>query len=273
MCKLLGVLGLVVGIAATVACDSRPVTTTSTTPTACPQCECKCACPATPQGTATSTPTTSPTSAGSEEEIEELTYNVSRKIAKRDATCVADFERLGEIAPKVQRRMAFSHGQCLMVAGKCEAGTAMVRKEMLETTEIGPTQVDRAMDTYVSMYCSGPLDERGELLRALTQLQKGGYQENIGIRACTDAAKTISRLKGRVRPKDDEDHQVKTIGDTFGPMGAACFARAGDCASAWRIYNDEFVATHLASIADPKIRAETARQTFDSMVPKCTGRP
>jgi len=213
------------------------------------------------------------TTTGSDEEIQELTYGVSRKIAKRDATCVGDFDRLGKLAPNTLRRMAFSHGQCLMIAGKCEAGVAMVRKEMLETTEMGPELVERSMDTYTSMYCTGPLDDRGELLRALTQLQMGGYQENIGIRACTNAAKTVARLKGRVRPKDDEDHQVRTIEDTFGTSAAACFARAGDCGAAWKIFNDEFVTKRFASITDPKLRAETARQTFDSMVEKCKGRP
>jgi hypothetical protein len=210
---------------------------------------------------------------GSQEEIEELTYGLTRKIAKRDASCVADFDRLGKIAPSSARRMAFSHGQCLMVAGKCEAGAAMIKKELLDTTDMGPTLVDRSMDTYVSMYCVGPLDDRGELLRALQQLQKGAYQENIGIRACTNASKTVARLKGRVRPKDDEDHQVKTVEDAFGSTAAACFARAGDCGAAWTIFNDEFAAKHFATITDPRLRADTARQTFDSMVPKCKGRP
>ena len=172
----------------------------------CPKCECKCSCPATPDGGTSVTPSPVTTS-GSDEEIQELTYGVSRKIAKRDASCVGDFDRLGKLAPKTLRRMAFSHGQCLMIAGKCEEGTALVRKEMLETTEMGPELVERSMDQYKSMYCTGPLVDRGVLLRALTQVQKGAYQENIGIRACTNASKTIARLKGRVRAKDDEDHQ------------------------------------------------------------------
>lgn len=269
--KILSVLGFVVAATVAAACDTRPTSSTSAPPPACPKCECKCSCPTATGGT--SSPTTPVATSGSQEEIEELTYGLSRKLAKRDPSCLADFERLGKLAPNTVRRMATTHGMCMMVAGKCEQGSAVVRKELLDSTELGPTMVDRSIETYQSMYCSGPLDDRGELLRALQLLVKGAYQENIGIRACTNASKTVARLKGRVRPKDDEDHQIKTVEDTFGSTAAACFARAGDCGSAWTIFNDEFAAKHFAQITDPKLRADTARQTFDSMVPKCKGRP
>lgn len=265
--------GLAIGVALGTACDSRPTTTASVAPPpTCPECECKCSCPGGTAGTATPTKTSttpSTTPAASSEEAEELAYAISRKIAKRDGSCLADLERLTEIAPRTARRMGFVRGQCLMLAGRCSAGAEVVRKEMKETTDMLDEQLDRTIESYVGMYCTGPLDDRGELLRALMELQKGAYQGNIGIRACTNATKTVSRLRTRVKPKNDEDTQISSLDSYFGYTAAACFARAGDCGTAWKVFNDEF----RVQIPDPKTRAEVIRSSFDSMVTKCKGRP
>ncbi len=271
--QLAGVLYLAAAVAMGLACDSRPTASTATNPPAgCPKCECKCSCPDDPAaivGPSSATPTPAPTSA--QDEIEDLSYGLSRKVAKRDATCLADLDRLKQLSPKTEARMQFARGQCLMLAGRCEAGAAVVRKEMAATTELMDEQLDRTIETYSSMYCQGPMDERGELLRALAELQKGAYQGNIGIRACTNAAKTIVRLRGRVRPKNEEDSQIVSLENSFAYSAAACLARAGDCAGAWKVFNDE--STALRAIADPAIRAEAMRSTFDSVVPKCKGKP
>lgn len=262
---MLALFGLVAGVW---ACDSRPTTTgPTTTPTACPKCECKCSCP-----DATSAGGTTPavTPASTSEEAEELSFGLTRKLAKRDPTCLADLDRLAKIAPRTEARMQFVRGQCLMLAGRCADGATIVRKEMAATTELLPEQLERTVESYTSMYCEGPMDDRGELLRALAELQKGAYQGNIGIRACTNATRTVARLRGRVRPKDDEDWQVVGLENAFPFAAAGCLARAGDCAGAWKVFNEE--AAHLRTITDPKVRAEVMRTSFDSTVPKCKGR-
>lgn len=259
-------LGLVAGAS---ACDRRPTTTGPTaTPTACPECECKCSCP---DGAPIGGPTPVVTTASTSEEVEDLSFGLTRKLAKRDPTCLADLDRLAKIAPRTEARMQFFRGQCLMLAGRCADGAAIVRKELAATTELLPEQLDRTVESYTSMYCEGPMDDRGELLRALAELQKGAYQGNIGIRACTNATRTVARLRGRVRPKDDEDSQIISLENAFPFAAAGCFARAGDCASAWKVFNEE--ATHLRTVTDPKVRAEVMRSSFDSAVPKCKGRP
>lgn len=266
--KLTPVFCLIAGIAAgsNVACDSRPTTTTTAAPAACPECECKCSCP--DGGSTSAVPGDA---ASNRAELEDLSYGLARKVARKDATCLADLDRIAKLDPKAASRMGMTRGQCLMIAGQCKAGSALMRKEWAETGQLMDEQLDRTVEQFESMYCVGPLDDRGELLRALTELQKGAHQGNIGIRACTNATKTIARLKGRVRPRNDEDFQILTIADSFGMTSANCFARAGDCAAAWKSFNDG-LSTHIQSISDPKIRADVVRQTFDASVPKCKGR-
>ncbi|MBL8941693.1 MAG: hypothetical protein JNK45_01040 [Myxococcales bacterium] len=262
---MLALFGLVVGV---VACDARPTTSGPTAaPSACPKCECKCSCP---DATSTGGTTAAVTPASTSEEAEELSFGLTRKLAKRDPTCLADLDRLAKIAPRTEARMQFVRGQCLMLAGRCADGATIVRKEMAATTELLPEQLERTVESYTSMYCEGPMDDRGELLRALAELQKGAYQGNIGIRACTNATRTVARLRGRVRPKDDEDWQVVGLENAFPFAAAGCLARAGDCAGAWKVFNEE--AAHLRTITDPKVRAEVMRTSFDSTVPKCKGR-
>jgi hypothetical protein len=262
------------------ACDTRPSTTSTQPVAACPAVECKCACPA-PGGTATSTtapppPTTAtstpPTSESVREETEELSYQIGRKLGRKDPTCAADLARIAEIAPRAYGRMGYARGQCLLVNGKCDEGAKLLHAEWTDTAGMSPAMVERSVESIVITSCTGKLDDRREMLRALSKLQEGGYQTNIGIRACTNAINTVARLKMKVKPKDDEDHQVLTVGDVLPMAAASCLARAGDCKSAWAQFQEHYSGAHLAEIKDPAIKATTLRATFEAVADKCKGK-
>lgn len=265
---MLALFGLVVGV---VACDARPTTSGPTAaPSACPKCECKCSCP---DATSTGGTTAAVTPASTSEEAEELSFGLTRKLAKRDPTCLADLDRLAKIAPRTEARMQFVRGQCLMLAGRCADGATIVRKEMAATTELLPEQLERTVESYTSMYCEGPMDDRGELLRALAELQKGAYQGNIGIRACSDAWNAVVRTRDRVKPKDDEDSQVTTAKTHGHYTAASCLGRAGDCNRAFAIYREgELEQPWTKSLTDPKQLDTLLRSNFGSIVHKCKGR-
>lgn len=266
-------------LAGSSACDTRPSNgSTQPAPTnGCPAVECKCACPANAANpTVTTTPATRPattapagTSESVREEVEELTYQLGRKLARKDASCAADLERVAEIAPRSHARMGFYRAQCLLVIGKCNEGADLMRKEWAETSGMSPETLERSVEMTVLTMCTGRLDDRGEMLRALTKLQEGAYTSNIGIRACTTAIKTIAKLKMKVKPKDDEDHQVLSIADTFPMSAASCLARAGDCKASWATFQEHYNGAYLAEIKDPAVRATTLRSTFDSVAAKC----
>jgi hypothetical protein len=261
--RLLRASCLLLGLAVHGACDHQATPTAR--PPSCPACECKCACA---DG---STPTAG--GGASREAIAELTDTITRKLAKRDGSCLADVDRLAKLDPGSARWATMYRAQCSMLAGKCDAGKSITRKYYRESVDMLPEQIERSVEALASMYCTGPLDDRGELLRALMTLQKGAYQGNIGIRACTDAYATVVKVRDRVKPIDDEDTQVSTAKTHAHHTAAACLGRAGDCSAAFQVYTSgERKQEWTRGVADPKLLDRLLRDNFSSSVQKCKGR-
>lgn len=253
---------LLLGVA--FGCDHQ-ATTTAARPPSCPACECKCAC----------ADGSKPIVGGdaSREAIADLTDTITRKLVKRDGSCLADVDRLAKLDPAAMRWATMYRAQCSMLAGKCEAGKALTRKYYEDSADMLAEQIERLVESLASMYCTGPLDDRGELLRALMILQKGAYQGNIGIRACNDAFATVARVRDRVKPIDDDDTQVLTAKTHTHHTAAACLGRAGDCNAAFEVYAaGERRQEWARKVSDPKLVDRLVRDNFGSMVQKCKGR-
>lgn len=246
-------------------CDGAS-TEKGTTPPACPTCECKSECadgrPGAPQ----------PASGAASEAAAELSATITRKLAKRDPSCEADVAELERIDPRNKPSWAYYRAQCLMVAGKCAEGGRVLRSTWADTADMLPEQIASSVESVQTMYCTGPLDDRLELLRALYILDRGAYQGNIGIRACTDAMKTANRLAGRVRPKDVDDTQVAQARQRLGLTGPGCLARAGDCAAAWTTYREHQLKEPWLRDVAAESRDALIRENFDSAVARCKGR-
>lgn len=263
---------LALGLLCALGCGPRPGAPVQTSAPTCPACKCECGSAAPPTtGTApTVTGTTSPGgSAASPAQLSALLDAAHKKSAKRDGRgCLADLDAAAKLDPPTVARMEFLRAQCTMLAGRCDDGKALARRYLSENTDMLTEQVSIAVDSYASMYCEGKMSDRDALLRASMQLSRGAYQGNIGIRACEQASATVARLVTSVRPRDDDDHQISSLPDHWHFTAAACFARAGDCAAAWRVFDGNF---KLAG-TDPRLVPEMKRTTFDSVVPKCKGR-
>ncbi len=253
---------LLVGLGA-VGCDQSTATRSPTA--SCPPCESKCACA--DAGAASSTP------AGREQpatDTQSLTHEISRKILRRDGSCLADVERLVKSDPRTAGWANSYRAQCSMLAGKCDRGKALLRDYYRENVEMLAEQIDRTVEAMASMYCVGPLDERGELLRAMMNLQKGAYQGNIGTRACNEAYAVVVRTRDRVKPKDDEDSQVTAAKSHGHYMAAGCLGRAGDCAKAFEVYKGgEMKQEWTHKVSDPAMLERLLRSNFESIVAKC----
>ncbi len=202
-----------------------------------------------------------------------MSDTIARKLAKRDGTCLGDVDVLVELDPGATRWAIMYRAQCSMLAGKCEAGKALMSTWYEETGQMLAEQIERSVEAMASMHCTGPLDDRGELLRALATLQKGAYQGNIGIRSCSDAWNTVVRTRDRVKARDDEDTQVTTAKTHAHYMAAACLGRAGDCNRAFAIHREgEMTQEWSKSVKDPKQLDALIRTNFGSITQKCKGR-
>jgi hypothetical protein len=236
-------------------------------PVGCPACECKCACEEPAGGGA------SRDDVALREEAADLVDTISRKLAKRDGTCLAEVTRLEKLSPRYARTYLLYRAQCSMLAGKCEAGKEAARTSFSETGSLLREQVDRAVESMSSMYCTGPLDPRGELLRASLQLQTGAYSGNIGVRACQDAFATVQLFRDRVRPIDDDDTMVTSAQTHSHFTAAACLGRAGDCNAAFETFTSvERKAEWARNVKDRALLERLLRDNFVSVVRKCSSR-
>jgi len=261
LCVLLSGLSLVA------ACDR---VSSSTPPLECPKCECKCSCADDGDDGADAPPTDVAASASTDVRTAELSRSLTRKIAKQDATCLDDVAKLQRLGTAVQW-LELQRAQCLMVSGRCAEGGRVAADQLRDDGNMLKEQIERTVETYQSMYCTGKLDDRLELLRAIMTLSKGAYQGDIGVRACNEAIASAKLVMGRVRPKDPDDTQIATAPQAVAYSGAACLGRAGDCKAAWRVLTDHMSAEPWAATLDAASRHQAFTTTFESVVPRCKG--
>lgn len=256
------------------ACATRPPPQAA----ACPACACQC--PQTTPGSpvASGPPVAAPPVAGASagptsEEIQESIRVASRKMNHGDGEgCLVDLDRLKARAPSTEATLVYLRAQCEMLDGKCQAGKQRLVTHMRVETN---THVDRANATaeaMAAMYCrGGDATDRDRLLGALQELVTAAYSETRTPEQCRATVATIRSLIPRVKPRDADDHQIANADRSLYATAPGCFARAGDCASAWQLHRELFPQENLKNV-DSKVRADVLASTFDSLVPRCKGK-
>ena len=81
----------------------------------------------------------------------------------------------------------------------------------------------------------------------------------------------MKKLAPQVKPKDDEDTQVKDGPKQVYHIAANCMARAGDCAAAKKVFDDAYPNEILATVKDPATKTKIKGDNFNSLVGKCKG--
>ena len=100
----------------------------------------------------------------------------------------------------------------------------------------------------------------------------GAYVDRKDPAFCRERLETVRRLAPVVKPESPDDSQLVSGPKALFQTAAACFARAGDCASAWKAYRDEYPPDALASIKDARQKDQIVRAAFDSTVERCKGK-
>ncbi|MEZ4384879.1 MAG: hypothetical protein R3A79_26345 [Nannocystaceae bacterium] len=203
-----------------------------------------------------------------------------RKMNSKDGNgCIAELDGHDVLNPKQKSTdhkayQAVARSQCLMLAGKCDAGKQLARKYFEGTMGAthGVEQVDKTVQAMAMMHCQGKMSPRDELLAALFVLQQGAYVSKKSPDDCDKAFKTAWKLKGKVKPKDEDDRQIADLDRSLYHTAASCFAKAGDCDQAWKTFDKAYPADILANVKDPAQKDQIMKSNFDSMVSKCKGK-
>lgn len=248
----------------------------------CPACECKCDCAAGASGVdgASGPPgpagASGPASGGAD--IRDLLESANRKFNHGDGVgCIADLDAYDRIEPKrrssdPQSSLAMTRAQCMMLAGRCDAGKALLRDaygHLGSMNMMGPEQQEKSVESMASMYCRGKMSPRDTLLQGYMQLSMGNSVKRMTSAECMEAYQKVRTNLGAVQPRDDEDYQVISARRDLYAVAPGCFARSGDCKQARRVFDENFPPERLAEVKDPKQRAETTTQIFEAMAAKC----
>ena len=157
--------------------------------------------------------------------------------------------------PKSQ--VAMIRAQCLMLAGKCEAGKILARKSLEQTSASvsSAEQWDAKTEGLAATFCQGgDISARDKLLQAIKVLQDGSSVAKTPKAACQAAYDTFQNLSKKVKPKDDTDHMLQpaTFRSVLYSMVPGCFARAGDCDTAFNLFKANYPQQGLEKVEAPQ---------------------
>jgi hypothetical protein len=199
------------------------------------------------------------------------------KMRSRDGKgCLAELDQHDRLEPKSKSTdpksgRAWVRAQCLMLAGKCDAGKQLARKhsEAQWGDQFGPEHVDRVVEATAGQWCQGKMSDRDALVKALQELTQGAYMTKKDVAFCRNAYNTAKKLLKTVKPKDDDDMQIVSAPKSLYHQAATCAARAGDCNAAYQMFADSYPPEALAHAKDDKAKQTSIRQTFDTIITKC----
>jgi hypothetical protein len=175
--------------------------------------------------------------------------------------------------------LSMTRAQCLMLAGQCEAGKLLARKQLEQSTASLSTDEGRAasVEALASTFCQGgDMSARDQLLGAIRTLQNGSTPTGKRDRAvCQAAYQTFQRLAGKVKPKDETDTMLSegTFGAVRYAMIPGCFARAGDCEGAFKLFVELNGERFSKGLSTPEQKTRVLESGFNSSIrssaPQC----
>ncbi|MBA3550529.1 MAG: hypothetical protein H0T76_28980 [Nannocystis sp.] len=266
-----------------VTCDTRPAQRAEPS---CPPCDCECKGAPPQQSVATPVqPVATPVQqirpedrvaaplAGESAEIGELVASATRKTNFNDgAGCLRDLDRVAQLDPKLDARLAVSRGQCEMLAGRCQEGKQRVARWYETETNMHPERAMVVAESLGSMRCrDGNSSERDQLLRAYFELSDGAYVNKKTPAECAAAIGVARKLIPRVKPQGPEDGQISGGAQALFHTAATCLGRAGDCKAAYATYSELYPA--MPTVNDPAMREKIMRDSFASSIVHCKKSP
>lgn len=196
--------------------------------------------------------------------------------------CLADLDEHDRLDPRpgtlstspASGQIAGLRGECLMLAGQCDAGKVAFRKAMEATKggEIGPERMDAIVQAEAGQYCRGAkMADKDQYIAAMTALRNGGLGISKKTRAeCQAAFDAFMTLHPKFRGDGTDPSLPKNPFDAVALPAAGCFAKAGDCAGSFKAYKALMDAKGPKDGWKPKDE-KAARAGFDGMVEECAG--
>lgn len=199
-------------------------------------------------------------------------------------SCLADLDQHDALDPRPGGlstnpgavKNAMLRAECLMLAGQCPAGKTLYARSLsvAKAGEFGPERLEQVAEAVASKTCrGGGGSDRDKLLAAMSTLRDGGLGlQTKTLAECQAAFDTFMRLHTTVKPRDASDSLLPAKPLTaMGMPGPACFAKAGDCAGAFKAYkaiNDAKGPGDGWKAKDEK----GLRAGFEGLIPACTGK-
>lgn len=200
-----------------------------------------------------------------------------KKASKDGKGCLAELDQHDTLDPRqlstnpASGKIAGLRGECLMLAGQCDAGKAHFRKAVQATKadEVGPDRLDKIVEAEGSLYCTGDnLNPRDQFLRAQQTLTQGAFVQKKTVAECQAALDTIIKLRTTVKRKDADDAIPEKPMTSIAVPALQCFAKAGDCAAAYKAHKQM---NDIREDFKPKDEKQS-RAMFDGWVPTCKGK-
>lgn len=268
---LVTALGLGLGLGSwLLACDRADGTSgnAAAATATCPPCECACDCA---EGE------TSAGQAGAEPspELSDLMAAASREMAHGNgAACLANLDRAVQLDPKFEPHVIMVRAQCRMLIGECQEPKQIITDWYMREQAFTRELAERTAESIASMRCrGGDASERDRLRAALFDLSDGAYMNKRDVAFCKDRVAIAEELGAKVGPRDVEDTQISGGMQALFHASAMCFARAGDCKTAYAYYRRLFPREGLHAIKDAQMREQVVRESFDSSIALCQPTP
>ena len=222
-------------------------------------------------------------STDAEKKAAEFFDSATKKLAARDGKgCIADLDAHDKLDPRPMGLSSNStaawpamlRSQCLMLAGQCEAGKILFRKAWsAQNPGEDASRTDTIVGVYAGKNCQGSMTPRDELIKARMTLQEGAWTKTLDVATCTNAYKTIMRLKDTVKPKDEDDALLKDPLMFMMTAAPNCLAKAGDCKAAFTAYWEIAKEQYKGGPTEKWFSQEAnARKNFESTVQRCKGK-
>ncbi|MCC6214386.1 MAG: hypothetical protein IT376_05930 [Polyangiaceae bacterium] len=205
------------------------------------------------------------------EDLGERVAAAHRKMMHSDGEgCLAELSAVGQRDPRLLGRLAVTHGQCEMLAGRCQAGKERVAAWYVAEAAMGRERAAELAEQLAALRCrGGDATERDELLGALQGLSDGAYLEARSAAHCRERLIAIERLAPRVAPRGPDDTRLTGGLQALFHTAAACYVRAGDCASAREAYRRHYPKGALEALPDEAQRERVVRDSFASSFERC----
>jgi hypothetical protein len=203
--------------------------------------------------------------------VTELIVSANRKMMHGDGRgCLADIAEARRLDFGTAAQLDMILAQCEMLDGRCQEGKERVSRFYQGEMAMGPERALALAESIASLRCrAGDSTERDLFLRAGQELSEAAYLETKSASFCEERIRTLVELGPRVPMKDVDDTVVSGTKQALFHTAAACLARAGDCAGAFRRYEELFPRSEETSRLDPKAFQELIRTSFHASMARC----